>query len=568
MATSTHATVFDIHLLQEQICAELTLRDIRRCCLVSKDLYHNFSPYLYRTIPIHRKSTFNKFHRAESLAALARHHDKVLHVHSVFAQIWKTLLDHQCHNLVTLTSAHLPKRYSNRDQNRFQTEFITDLIEANPRLHSVEMSQFLFEPRVVYGFCAVVRNHAQLRELKIVSPNFMVRGVLVRQFLWSSVRLEKLHLDVQCYDFRLEGSEEPLEIEYQELLRLAGSKDPIFALKELTIPCRMYGHEANTALRLLSYTPHVERFVPFELDYGHQCEGLLRALSTTMTNIRHLDLQAFGGGVQGPIVVQILKLCHDLKSFVSSPLQNGIREVADVLCVHHRETLEELHMVGANRMTSRQVLAFLTECPRLQILDCMYRLEAKKKSLDREFMTRQRIGDTIVVLTPDMDPARMIPWVCSGLKVLKLRYETPTPYVRLRRGDADDHEEEEEVVELSDEWLLPKVLYAQINRMTELEILWLGRVEDRIPSDDSFMLALRVAAGYVPPELAPRLQPKSETEIRQEQIGTGNMSKALMAWRSLRRLRQVQLRNLGVFVDKDVVKEARRSWKDLEWISY
>ena len=38
MTTTTHATVFDIQLLQKQICAQLTLRDIRPCCLVSKDL--------------------------------------------------------------------------------------------------------------------------------------------------------------------------------------------------------------------------------------------------------------------------------------------------------------------------------------------------------------------------------------------------------------------------------------------------------------------------------------------------------------------------------------------------
>ncbi|KAG0365617.1 hypothetical protein BGX24_004039, partial [Mortierella sp. AD032] len=170
MTTSTHATVFDIHLLQEQICSHLTLRDIRRCCLVAKDFYHNFTPFLFRTIPIHRKSTYNKFHNPESLAALAKHRDHVTHVNCVFAQIWKTLLDYQCHNLVSLTSGRLPKRDSNRDQNRFQTEYITDLIEVNPRLYTIELSQFLFETEVVARFCSVLRNHTQLRELSILCP--------------------------------------------------------------------------------------------------------------------------------------------------------------------------------------------------------------------------------------------------------------------------------------------------------------------------------------------------------------------------------------------------------------
>ncbi|KAF9537600.1 hypothetical protein EC957_007941 [Mortierella hygrophila] len=59
------------------------------------------SPHLYKTIPIHRKSTFNKFHRIESLAALARHHGQVIHVTCEFAQIWTTLPDHQCINFST-----------------------------------------------------------------------------------------------------------------------------------------------------------------------------------------------------------------------------------------------------------------------------------------------------------------------------------------------------------------------------------------------------------------------------------------------------------------------------------
>ncbi|KAF9898491.1 hypothetical protein EC991_011150, partial [Linnemannia zychae] len=129
MTPSTSATVFDIHLLQEQICSHFNSRDIRRCTLVSRDFFHNFSPYLYRSISIHRKSTYYKFHRPESLAALSKHRNQVTHVDCVFAQIWKTLLDVQCYNLVTLSSGRLPKRHTNIDSNRFQTGYVTDLIE-------------------------------------------------------------------------------------------------------------------------------------------------------------------------------------------------------------------------------------------------------------------------------------------------------------------------------------------------------------------------------------------------------------------------------------------------------
>ncbi|KAK3837661.1 MAG: hypothetical protein JOS17DRAFT_731554 [Linnemannia elongata] len=554
MTTTTHATVFDIYLLVELICAQLTLRDIRRCCLVSKDLYHNFSPCLYKTISIHRKSTFNKFHRPESLAALARHHDQVTHVTCEFAQIWKTLLDRHCHNLVTLTSDRLPKRHSNADTNRHQTRYISDLIEVNPRLYSVHLGQFLFEPEVVSRFCSVLRNHSQIRELSIVSPNSYVSFTTIRLIMWSSVRLEKLCLDVRSL---YSSATEMSDLQFQDYLDLTGSKSPVFSLKELSIPINLYEYETGAFLRFLEYTPHVERFVS---PMFYWIEGLPSGIQTRMTSIQYLNVYSIG--IHGSLVAQIVSLCGNLKSFVSSHYQTGTNFVAGALLEHHRETLEEVRMVGASRMTSVQVLSFITECPKLQIFDAM--CTTKKSSPDREMMARQRIGDPIL-LTTDMDAAAStIPWACTGLKVLKLRYAVP----EIAHQDNDEEEEQEESEE-SDEWVFPKALYERIAELTELETLWLGRVEPAFPSTDSFMLALRVGNGEPVPELNLELrQPESESEIRQHEMGTLNMSKALMAWRSLLKLRQLHLRGLKNFIDKNTVREARRSWKNLDWIWY
>ncbi|KAK5808523.1 hypothetical protein F5H01DRAFT_352251 [Linnemannia elongata] len=555
MTTTTQATVFDIHLLQEQICAYLTLRDIRRCCLVSKDFYQNFSPYLYRTIPIHRKSTFNKFHRPESLAALARYHDKVIHVTSEFAQIWKTLLDHQCHNLVTLTSDRLPRRNSNAETNKHQTRYISDLIEVNPRLYSVQLGQFLFEPEVISRFCSVLRNHSRIRELSIVSPASYVTYTSIRLFMWSSFRLERLCLKVQCL---YSSATEMTDNQFQEYLDLTGSTSPVFALRELSIPISLYLLEGGAFIRFLEYTPHVERFVAPGIMHDDWIEGLLSVMRRRMTNIQHLNICSIS--IQGSLVAQIIPLCRNLKSFVSSSRLNGINVIAGALLEHHRETLEEVHMLGAGRMTSVQVLSFLTECPKLQIFDAMCTTE--KVSPDREMMTRQRIGDAILSTT-DMNAAA-IPWACAGLKVLKLRYAVPE-----RAHQDNDGDEEQEESEESKEWVLPKALYERIAELTELEILWLGRVEPAFPSTDSFILALRVGRGEPVPELdlEPR-QPESESEIRQYEMGTLNVSKALMAWRSLPKLRQLHLRGLKNFIDKKTVREARRSWKNLDWIWY
>ncbi|KAF9125110.1 hypothetical protein BGW39_007642 [Mortierella sp. 14UC] len=552
MTPSTHATVFDIYLLQEQICSHLTLRDIRRCSLVSRDFSNNFSPFLYRTISIYRKSTYNKFHTPESLAALAKYCDQVTHVDCVFARIWKTLLDAQCHNLVTLNSGCLPRRHSNRDQNRFQTGYITDLIEVNPRLYSVMLTQFLFEPEVVARFCSVLRNHAKLRELSIINPEAHVRYTVINLFIWSSFRLEKLCIDLCTAKYYVGENGRP---QLQEYVDLTGSEEPVFALKELALSFRMHSHQSDAFFRLLTYAPHIERLATPTFDHDHQMNELFSTMETTMTNVQHLNVHSLG--VQGALVARLVSLCRNLKTFVSSSLLQGVHLVADALLLHHRETLEELRMARAARMTSRQVLAFLIQCPKLRIVDMMVTVE--NRSLYYEVLTRQRIGDAIVS-TADMDATVGSPWACTGLEVLKLRYAVP------ERGQDEQNQMEGEG---SIEWVLPSVLYNRIAELTQLETLWLGKVEPQVESNDSFILAAQVGRGHpLPPALQPPPPPKSESEIQQHKIRTLNMSNALLAWRSLPRLRQLHLRGVKNFIDKGTVREARKSWKDLEWICY
>ncbi|KAG9064634.1 hypothetical protein KI688_002892 [Linnemannia hyalina] len=105
---------------------------------------------------------------------------------------------------------------------------------------------------------------------------------------------------------------------------------------------------------------------------------------------------------------------------------------------HHRDTLEEVHMVGAGGMTRVQILSFLTESIKLQIFDAMCMLEME--SLNPEILTRQRIGDAIHT-TADMDAvASTIPWACTGLKILKLLYAV----IERAHQDNDEEEEQEE----------------------------------------------------------------------------------------------------------------------------
>ncbi|KAF8929454.1 hypothetical protein BGZ47_001049 [Haplosporangium gracile] len=129
--------------------------------------------------------------------------------------------------------------------------------------------------------------------------------------------------------------------------------------------------------------------------YNYRIEGLLSVMQTSVKNIQHLNLDPIG--VQGSLVARMVSICRNLKSFVSSSRQNEINFITGALLEHHRETLEELHMVGAGRMTSLQALSFLNEYPKLQIFDAVCTVE--KQSPDLEIMTRQGIGDAIFSTT-------------------------------------------------------------------------------------------------------------------------------------------------------------------------
>lgn len=147
-------------------------------------------------------------------------------------------------------------------------------------------------------------------------------------------------------------------------------------------------------------------------------------MQTTVTNIQHLNVHSIG--IEGDLVAVMIRFCRNLKSFVSSPRQNRMVLVASAL-LEHRETLEEVYMVGAgrSRMKSVQLLSFLTECPKLQVFDVMCKIE--KVSPDPKIVTRLGLGDVILSIA-EMNTAAVIstiPWACTGLKVLKLRYAVP-----------------------------------------------------------------------------------------------------------------------------------------------
>ncbi|KAF9996258.1 hypothetical protein BGZ80_002151 [Entomortierella chlamydospora] len=565
MTTETNtrcaASVFDIHFIQSQICADLTPRDLRRCCLVSWNFYHNFAPYLYRTIDIGRKSTFNKFRRPESLAALHRYRDHVTQVSCVFAQVWKLLLVHECYNLTAIKGLSLPRRPQNREVNKWATPDITKLIQVCPKLRVLELSHFLYEREVVEEFCRAIRNHGGLKELKIDHFEYVICK-RVREILWSTLKLERFYLNMAVVSTQI------MPDEAQTLIDLTGEEDPEFRVRYLDIPWQMYDREADMFFRYLRRCPHVERLtVPYMYPFRYAAE-LANIISTTMPNLQHLDVHAVHS--KGEIISRLIKACNNLRSFVSSPAQELTNHVITAL-MKHRESLQELSFVRGTFTTSRQIQTILCSFPNLEVFDAMVPFD--KMCNKNEELTRKGKGDPI--LNPKDLLSEQGPWICDKLRVLKLRYLDEWNCTSGKDNDDDDddkndYEDESQFnsdIEDGSKGVLPITLYEQIGRMTELEVLWLGRVQKSAtnPVAVADMISAGDNSGF---EAEQSDNDRSMGALRRREVRIKNVTKALWELRKLGKIKQLELRNLRPFISRDAIRQAKSNWRYLKRLHY
>lgn len=127
-------SVFDIHLLLDSICRDLTTLDVRRCTLVCRDWNASFGPYLWQTIVIRRRSTYNRFNSSTLIARLAQHSKTIHSLDSDFPEVWPVFLTVPLDNLTVLKSPSLPTRISQSYISvRYEPQLMA-LIAACPKL--------------------------------------------------------------------------------------------------------------------------------------------------------------------------------------------------------------------------------------------------------------------------------------------------------------------------------------------------------------------------------------------------------------------------------------------------
>ncbi|KAG0033026.1 hypothetical protein BGZ81_009583 [Podila clonocystis] len=433
-------TVFDIHFLQDAICHDLTTRDIRRCMLVCRSWRTNFEQYLWRSITVRKRLTFNKIMSPRVKKKLAENARSIQSINSIFAEIWPLFLNIPLNNLTVLRSPSLANRHSNLTNNQKYAPYIIDLIIASPNLQILETS-FLGHPETESKrFMTAIRNHIGLRELSVVAAT-SVYCLTIRRLLFSCGNLEKVHIEAYVYGYR---QAETKEQDRRELLAITGSQTPTFKLKELSFKCQEYYNFKYCLIPTLYLCPQLERFAAPRLHYLTGYSDIAEILSLTTKRLQHLDMSAVQ--TLGSHAVLFINACVGLRTYRGAFHHTGRQEVYEAL-LEHCKTLEVLDLqgTGAESISSAMIQKLLLHCPKLEQLLAMRPL----KKVEPEAWTHRDPVLKESNLSVGSDAA--LGWACHRLRVLKVRFQG----------------------------LVPEQLVTELGRLTQLEDLRLGWVRHK-----------------------------------------------------------------------------------------
>lgn len=512
--------VFDIHFLQDAICHDLSTRDIRRCTLVCRSWHTNFEPYLWRFITVRKRLTFNKIKSDFVQSKLAQNASSIQSIDSIFADIWPLFQNVPINNLTVLKSPSLSTRLSNLNNNQKYAPQIIDLIIASPYLQVLETSFLGHSDEDSWRLMMAIRNHINLRELSVVTAN-SVYCKTIRRLLFSCYNLEKVHIQAYVYGYR--QAETP-ERDMTDLQAITGSRTPSFRIKELSFKCQEYYNFNYCLIPTLRLCPRLERFAAPRLHYLTGYSEVADVLSSTAKRLQYLDMSAIE--TLGSHAVLFINACVGLRSYRGAFHHTGVRDVYEAL-LQHCKTLETLDLVGTGPDTAASAMmqSVLSQCPNLEQFLAMGPL--KRIGLSEAFINGDPVLEEIDMVGPDAS----LSWVCDQLRVLKLQFRARVVQVP---GGVDG----------SNMTVIPDQLVAELSQLTQLEDLRLGWARHK---DE---------------------KPIEELTASEIEAGQKSVSKLLDVLSKLAGLKRLELRGLKAFIDKEVLKKARRQWKHCEWVQY
>ncbi|KAF9923413.1 hypothetical protein BGZ65_008897, partial [Modicella reniformis] len=367
-------------------------------------------------------------------------------------------------------------------------------------------------------------------------------------------------------------------------------------LKELTIvefylTDRMLAEIIRTACQARRRRRHLDNWSP-----SHHAASLETALSdlghtntttatiTTTTTTTTTTTAAVGDSIMTPQGGQGLESLHLRQGFVSYPHSSL------AIIKFHGATLVCVTLVNSKVVDRADLHQLLCSCPNLEVLEAM-------ATLAKDSFTWSKSGDPVLAMEDmnmscfpspghDSENEETIEsskrwWICSRLRVLKLRYLPRELLTMWETG-------------------IPYELAMQLSRMRHLEDLRLGRVTaarlgiiltdpeygfgvlspssassapSSAPSSSSSLAAVAVTVTCETDSTSIlRLLSKSDSSYEsaasiKKRTESVTLTLQTMA-RELKNLKRLELRGLKAYVDHDELRKARKAWKQIEWIQY
>ena len=702
MSVVARATIFDIHLIQAEICSHLSRRDIRRCTLVSRALRASFLPHLWRDISITHQSTLNRFRQFEYQAALTQHAYYVQSITTVYVEVWPLMytpcevlrsnrhidtdssaqgqrteihLKRVFPNLRSIQSLSLEQRRSSVLDNSQKVSLILPMLDPAvvPRLESITITHFNTAQRAMFYECMErVHNLTTLKKLRIEPKNLFVPCEMYRRIVECIPQVEAFSMDIRIHhrwgclkearqdlEEWLQG-ESPDESFYESPLDTSLTIVPSFNIKKgrifvdtkpferywtmetpmattvataerfsvvsrfpLKLPSRFaikdlefgfalfdYG-ETTSIAAFLERCPDIERLVvPAGVLHMSLCSVLLELLPNWI-RLKEMVIGEFPFYVEESTLAEILRLAsqsgrrygrhpqQDQQQILNSVLDAGdsgdgleslcigggsisFLQASQAIIAFHGRTLVRVTLVNSRIVDRSNLQRLLCSCPNLEILEAMSTLT------DKSMWTRCNdpvlSSEDILAVSGPAPATKSVAWgwVCTRLRVLKLRYLSREPETGWDTG-------------------IPYELAVQLSRMRCLEDLRLGRMAGDMRDRSAEIIALftsmsaSVSTGIPLTDLNSVMrddnenpevsgndgtlstmgttdqQTKSnECHLEEEtRRRTESVTMALRIFaRELSRLKTLELRGLKTIVVHDEIRNAKKAWKQMEWVQY
>ncbi|KAG0314009.1 hypothetical protein BGZ99_008430 [Dissophora globulifera] len=411
----SHATIYDIPLILDEIVAHLDRKDLRHCVCVSRLFWTTFVPYLWRNVH------FSSLTRQERLDFAAHNapfqltseftppYRRNYYHHSIRSirlaapfPIWPSVERGPCFPNLTTFSLKNQRRGVDQDHAVVIVPRLMAFIRAHWYLQDIELSYIQVESdfaQQLQGALAVLPSLAQL--VLNISGKIALQDQLV--LLEAGQRLEKFHLSIDSSLFEHQDLQ-PAELTvYQQ--RMAAMNGNECRIKDLYLDTELF---ETIMPDYMKRCPLLERLAIRTLWSGLSTVDLTDIVHDYCPRIRHLDIRSshFSDLAQA----RMITACCPLSIGPHKPgleslkirLHNAPAEDTLQAVLSHSTTLTSFNASQGKGLSAAGLQQIVTHCVNLQSLT-----------------VRVIFSDTLSIAVDEVESQR---WGCSNLRTLAILF--------------------------------------------------------------------------------------------------------------------------------------------------